>query len=413
MRISTNMIYTAGVNGINQQTAASLKLSQQLSSMLRILTPSDDPVAAAQVLQVQQAKDINAQFATNIGSAQSTLSLEETQLSSTTDLLGRIKELTVDAANSANSASSRNTIAAELRSRFNQLVGTGNSTDGTGQYLFSGYMGNTQPFAGSVDGLLANPTSDITYRGDDGQRTLEISPSNQLAISDSGANVFMRIPSGNGYFTTNYAAANTGTGTVSTGTVTDPAAWSSTANKPLSVNFSVAGGVTSYAVVDSVGTSLATGPYIANQAIALPGQGISITVSGAPANGDQFTIQASSSQSIFRSLANLIGALENPATGPAANAKYQVDVANAAVSLDQAGTNIQRVISALGARQNAADSQASLNGDLKLQYAKTLSSLQDLDYTQAISDLTQKQTALEAAQKSFTAVTKLSLFNYI
>ncbi len=411
MRISTNMLFTAGVSGMNQQSAAALKLTEQISLSKRIVTPADDPVAAAQALQVQQAQDINSQFAANIGSAQSVLSLEDTQMSTITDLFGRFKELTVEASASGISASSRNAIAVELRGRFDQLVGIANATDGTGQYLFSGYKGSTQPFAGSVDGLLANPASDITYQGDDGQRTLAISPSHQLAITDSGADVFMRIPTGNGYFTTSYAGTNAGTGVVSTGTVTDSAVWNS-ANKPLTVHFSVAAGTTTYDVVDGLGTTLSTGnAYTANQPLTLPG--INVTVSGSPANGDSFVIQSSSTQSMFRSLADLIGALENPATGAAANAKYQVDVASASANLDQAGTNIQRVISAIGARMNEATSQDTLNGDLKLQYAQTLSSLQDLDYTQALTDLTRTQTILQAAQKSFAAVSNLSLFNYI
>ena len=41
---------------------------------------------------------------------------------------------------------------------------------------------------------------------------------------------------------------------------------------------------------------------------------------------------------------------------------------------------------------------------MDLQYATTLRSAQDLDYTKAISDFTQQQTQLEAAQKTFAQV---------
>jgi flagellar hook-associated protein 3 FlgL len=408
------MIFDSGVNGINQQTAAALKLSQQISASKRIITPADDPVAAAQVLQVQQAKDINAQYTTNLSNAKSALGLEDTQLSAISDdALIRIKELIVQAGNSVLSASNRQTIAVELRARFDQLLGIANATDGTGQYLFSGYKGSTQPFAGSVDGLIAAPASDVSYLGDDGQRKLEISPANQVAVSDSGSDVFLRISAGNGYFTTTYSAGNTGTGVIDTGTVTNPTAWTSTANKPLSVNFSVVAGVTTYTVVDSSAATLASGTYVPNQAITLAGQGISFTVSGAPANGDSFSIQASSSKSLFRSLADLIGTLERPITGAASEAMYRVDIGSAMANLNQAADNIQNVRTAVGSRGNQVTSQVNMNGDLDLQYAQTLSTLQDLDVTKAISDLTQTQTNLEAAQKSFAAVSKLSLFNYI
>jgi flagellar hook-associated protein 3 FlgL len=39
--------------------------------------------------------------------------------------------------------------------------------------------------------------------------------------------------------------------------------------------------------------------------------------------------------------------------------------------------------------------------------------LQDLDYAKALSDMSQRKTILEAAQKSFVATTSLSLFDFI
>jgi flagellar hook-associated protein 3 FlgL len=193
----------------------------------------------------------------------------------------------------------------------------------------------------------------------------------------------------------------------------DPAAWAATANKPLTVTFSVVAGVTTYDVTDSLGTSLATGNYVASQAITLPTQGISFTVAGAPANGDSFTIQASSSKSLFRSLADLIGILETPLINDATKAKFQTDLGSAQADLNQATDVVLKVRTAVGSRLGEAATLTNLNGDLDLQYAQTLSALRDLDYTKAISDLTQSQTNLTAAQKSFAVVSQLSLFNYI
>ena len=413
MRISTAMIFNSSVSSMNQQTAAQLKLTQQISSGQRITTPADDPVAATQVLEVQQARDINGQYSTNLSNAKSALGLEDAQLSSVTDILTRIKELSVEAGNSTYSDSNRAAIAVELRSDFGQLMNIANATDGTGQYLFSGYKGSTQPFSGSIDALIANPSLDVSYLGDDGQRTLSVAASSQLAVSDAGSNVFMRIPAGNGYFTTTYATGNTGTGVIDPGTVTDPTAWANTANKPLTLSFAVAAGVTTYTVTDSGGNTLATGNYTDGQAITLAAQGISFTVAGAPANGDSFSIQASSSKSLFRSLADLIGALETPQVNDATKAKFETDLSGSLADLNQATDNILKVRTAVGSRLGEVTSLTNLNGDVDLQYAQTLSSLRDLDYTKAISDLTQSQTNLTAAQKSFAAVSQLSLFNYI
>jgi len=48
-----------------------------------------------------------------------------------------------------------------------------------------------------------------------------------------------------------------------------------------------------------------------------------------------------------------------------------------------------------------------------LQYQTTLSSLRDLDYSKALSDLTLQQTTLQAAQQSFVKIQSLSLFNFL
>ncbi|MDO9601777.1 MAG: flagellin, partial [Rhodocyclaceae bacterium] len=85
----------------------------------------------------------------------------------------------------------------------------------------------------------------------------------------------------------------------------------------------------------------------------------------------------------------------------------------ALTNLDQANDNILRVRAAVGSRLSEVDSLSDVNQDLQLQYQQTLSNLQDLDYAKAISDLTRKQTDLEAAQKSFMRVSQLSLFNYL
>lgn len=430
MRISSGMIFDAGVSSINRQTASLLQLQQQVASGRRILTPSDDPVAAARALELTQASDVVAQFKRNQDYAISALGLEETQLTSVGDVLARVRELAVQGGNTNLSASARKGIATELRSRFDELLGIANAADGAGQHIFSGFMGTTTPFGGSVDNILAG--NEIVYQGDDGQRALQVSPSRFIEVSDSGNDAFKRVRNGNGYFATDYASSNTGTGVVTSGAVTDPAAWKAATSKNVAVQFTMTAGVTTYDLVDTVsGNSLLTGaaapaplvsqrtfqsgqPIVLGQAGPPPfNLGASVTINGAPANGDSFSIAPSTSQSMFVTLANLIGALEAPTATPAANAKYINEIGFSLTNLDQASDNVLRVRAQIGSRMNEIESLGSLNEDIGLQYQQTLSNLQDLDYAKAISDLTRKQVDLEAAQQSFFRISQLSLFNYL
>ncbi len=430
MRVSSGMIFDAGVASIQKQTASLLHTQQQVASGRRILTPADDPVAAARALEVEQARGTNALYQTNQKAAGENLGLEEGRLVSVGDLLRNVRTLAVQGGGGALTDTDRRSIATELRQRFDELLGLANATDGSGQHLFSGYMGDTTPFSGTV-------ATGVVYAGDEGQRRLQVSASRQIAVSDSGNDIFMRIRNGNGSFVTSVSASNGGSGVIDAGTVTDPAKWNAAGNsKDFTLRFAVDGSVTppvtTYDIVDNAsGNSLLTGaapgaaPYprvfVPGQAISLKSQGAEpafdygaqLVIAGNPADGDTFDLDASSSQSLFATLGNLINALEATTAAGNGNTLLANRIGFALTDLDQAEENLLRVRAGIGARMNEVDSLASGSEDLNLNYRQTLSRLQDLDYAAAISQLTQEQGYLEAAQKSFLKVTDLSLFNYV
>lgn len=406
MRVSTAMLYDLGVGSIQRQTSSLLHTQQQVATGRRVLAPSDDPVAAARVLEVSQSKEINAQYRENQSNAQAALGLEESQLTAVGELIQYVRQRAVQAGNTVLTDSDRRGIAADLRNQFGQLLGIANATDGNGQYLFSGYQGNNKPFAGSVEG-------GVTYAGDDGQRLLQVSASRQMAVSDSGNDAFMRIRNGNGTFATSAAAGNTGSGIIDAGNVVNPAA---VTRHNYTVNFSVAGGVTTYTVVDQSTTPAPTTvvpstTYTSGAPISF--DGISLTITGAPANGDSFTVAPSTSQSLFATVANLITALESSVGVAGGATRLSNKVNQALTNLDQAQENVLTLRAAIGSRQVELDALSGMGEDLDMQYADTLSQLQDVDYAEAISRLTREQTYLEAAQKSFLRVSGLSLFNYV
>ncbi len=59
------------------------------------------------------------------------------------------------------------------------------------------------------------------------------------------------------------------------------------------------------------------------------------------------------------------------------------------------------------------DAQRSVLDEVTLRLKTTMSNVQDLDYTEAITQMNKDQLALEAAQSSFAKISKLSLFNYL
>jgi flagellar hook-associated protein 3 FlgL len=440
------MVFDAGVRTINSQTGKLLELQQQVSSGRRIVKPSDDPVAAARALELTQASDVIEQFSRNRQNAQSSLALQETQLIGIGDLITRVRELATQGGNGALTQDNRKALTAELRARYEELMGYANARDGNGKYLFSGYKGDTRPFGGTVE-------TGIQYFGDDGQRQLQVSPSRVIEVSDSGKNIFQRIPDGNGTFVTGVNSSNSGTSVIDGGAVVDPSKWAdpNNSNRSYEIRFWVDSdqqlsqpGKTYYDIVDitdpanplSVNTGAApdndpagasfsfASEYHSGNAIALYGPGAggspppvdlgsNIIITGDPASGDSFTIEPSTTQDLFGTLGTLILDMEQATANEGDHALLANRIGFALTNLDQAEQSILRVRAMIGARLSEVDSLESINADTQLQYQEAISNLQDLDYAKAISDLTRKQTDLQAAQQSFVQISRLSLFEYL
>ena len=301
MRVTTGLIHDSGVAAMQNQQSKLLTLQQQVSSGRRILSPADDPISAARALEINQAKSVNDQFKLNQGYARDSLGLLENKIEGVSDLLGYVRDQVVAAGNGSYSQAERNAMATDLRGRFDALLSLANSQDAAGEFVFSGFKGDTQPFTGGLAG--------VTYQGDQGERTLQVSNSRVLSVSNNGEQVFMNVPG--------------------------------------------------------------------------------------------------STQGVFGVISNFITALESPA------ANLPADVSTALTNLDTSFEGVLRVRASIGSRANEVDALHKVSSDLEIQYAQTLSRLQDLDYTEAISDLTQQQTFLQAAQQSFLRVANLSLFNFL
>ncbi len=402
MRISTSTFYDSGLNSMLTQQAAMLKTQQQVSTGLRVMTPSDDPIAAVQALDTQQAMSINTQYTANRGSASDQLSLVDSTLSSVSSLLQNASTIAVAAGNSTLSNSDRASYATQLQGQLQQLLGLANTKNGEGQYLFSGFQANTQPFAATSAGA--------NYVGDDGQRLIQVSPSQQIAVSASGADIFQRIRSGNGTFSTGLAAGNTGAGVIDQGSVTNPAALT---GDQYQINFTVAAGLTTYDVVDTTtSTTVQTAqPYTSGNAISFGGMQMQVT--GTLASGDQFTVAPSINQSVFTTLTNLINALQTPANTPASLASMQNAVGSGIQNISQSLNNVLTHSSQAGSSIQQLTSLNTTGAALDTQYQARLSDLTAVNYTRAISQLNQQQLSLEAAQKSFVQISHLSLFNFV
>ena len=191
MRLSTSQIFQQAVTSMLDKQAGLAKTQQQLATGKQILAPSDDPAAATRILNLDQVIETTSQYQRNADYAETRLSLEETVLTDVGDVLQRIRELSVSANNDTLNAGDRKAIAVEVRIHLEGLIQQANSKDANGEYLFAGFKTGTEPFTDTGGG-------NFIYQGDQGQRNLQIGARRQVAVGDSGADVFMQIDDGAG-----------------------------------------------------------------------------------------------------------------------------------------------------------------------------------------------------------------------
>lgn len=417
MRISSKSIYDIGVGNLGTLQTALARTQQQLSTGRKNLTAADDPIATARALEVTQSQSINTQLVTNRSNAKGALSQEEVALTSTTSLLQDIKTLTVNAGAGSLTQKDRESLAVELEGRLADLLGIANTADGNGGFVFSGYKSTTQPFTAVTGGAV--------YQGDQGQRELQVGSTRKVATSDSGSDVFEGSLNGNGTFQTHPDPANYtrgGTGVIAPGSVKDPTLLT---GHQYQINFAVVPATpgvpkqTTYTVTDL--TLNQPVPAAPNPAVPVPYEsgknisfdGVQFDIKGDPADQDVFTVEPSTKQSMFSTVSDLISALRAPGDGGAGQASLNNKLNQVHVNIDSSLDNVLSVRASVGSRLKELDYLDSAGEDLNLQYATTLTDLQDLDYVKAISQFTQQQTTLDAAQKSFKTLSGLSLFNYI
>lgn len=396
MRVSTRGSYEQALRMMQQLQSALDRTQRQISTGKRLLSPAEDPIAAARGLSIRESLARLDQFERNATIAANRLGDEENALTSVNNTLQRVRELALQANNATQSTETRRLIAIEMREHLDQLVQLGNQQDGSGRYLFSGNRDTSTPVARSGDTFL--------YNGDQGQRFVQIGEGRRIPDGDSGDDVFFRIRNGNGDFQVT-PGANDGSAVVGTSSVVDPAAWDL---DTYTVRFP---DPASYEVIDSGGAVIASAAFESGDSIAF--QGIEFTLTGEPAAGDEFELAPSRFQSVFDTVRQLADAVDSPVTDNASRAALSNAVNTGLQQIDQALGNVLDVRTRVGSRLAAIESQGESNGAFALALQSTLGELEDLDYAEALSRLSMEMTALEAAQQSFVETRGLTLFNFL
>ena len=395
-RISTTRVHEAGIETLQKRQVDLADAQERLTSGKRVTKASDDPAAAARAERAL-AGEMRAQTSERaVEASRTAMSLSETAMGDVVELLQQAREAMVAAGNASYTDNERRGLAEKLTSIRQQLLSVANRTDGAGSFLFGGQGAGSAPFVDAAGG--------VQYRGIAGERRTE--PATDLPLTINGDGVFMTSSTGNGVFQTS-AAAGVTQAWIDNGQVSDPSALT---GSTYTLQFSVAAGATTYAVLqDGLPTAVTAAPYVSGRDITVDGQ--TFRINGAPANGDQFTVQPSTpTLSVFDTLDRAIGQLGTASRTAAQIAQGNTDALR---DIDQSMSQLQGARAATGEMLVRIDSETGRLADQKLANQTERSRAEDLDMTEAISKFQNLQTGYDAALKSYSMVQRLSLFQYL
>jgi len=306
MKVSTSMFFDRASTQLGNVQGSMAKTQEQLSTGKQITKPSDEPDKASLVTRLESEIARQKSYQGNIKSVEIRLTAEETALKNTSDVMFRIKELSVQAASDTLGPADRQTLALEMTELRNQLLSLANSQDSNGNYLFAGSRVSQMPFAPDAKGVL-------TYQGDQARMVVAVGDNRRMNLNIPGSDAFGNV-------------------------VRD----------------------------DGKGGRVGIG--------------------------------------FFQSLNDLVNSVKN---------SDKVGLQRGLGEIDQLQQGLSNASAQVGTDMNVIDSQNNVLDEIVLRLKSTLSDVQDLDYTEAITKMNKNQLALEAAQNTFAKISKLSLFNFI
>lgn len=396
MRLSSSNTYGTALESLVDRQARLAGTQEQLTTGKRVNHASDDPAAAARSERALASERRTVANQRAVDASNNAMTLTESALGDAGSLLQSAREALVAAGNATYSDTERAGVANQLKGLREQLFSVANRTDGAGTYLFGGQGSAQAPFVDMPGG--------VQFQGTSGQ--VQAASGEALPLTMDGEAAWMQARTGNGVFETRVVASNGGA-VIDPGKVTDPSALT---GSTYSLQFSVAAGATTYSVLkDGLPTPQTNLAFTPGQAIAV--DGMSATITGAPANGDVFELAPSTSAlSVFGALDKAIADLQTPGRS---NTRIAQDNAFALTRLDSVLGQMNAGRSQVGAVMNRVDAVADRLSALKLSSQTERSNAEDLDMTQAISDFSNQQTGYDAALKAYSMVQRLSLFNYL
>ncbi|AOI32933.1 TPA: flagellar hook-associated protein 3 [Citrobacter freundii] len=187
MRVSTQQSYVSMTQSFNDLSSDLSHVVEQMATGKSILLPSDDPIAATRITQLNRQQSALDQYQSNIDSATAGMSQQESILDGVNNDLLAIRDDLLEAANGTNTADSLASLGQDIQSMTEAMVSALNYQDEDGHYVFGGTVNDRPPIV-AVDDDGDGVTDSYTYQGNDDHRQTTVSNGvevdTNVAVSD-------------------------------------------------------------------------------------------------------------------------------------------------------------------------------------------------------------------------------------
>lgn len=169
MRISSQSFTHNMLLNFNRNNAQLINLQNKISLQTRLLKPSDDPIASAQLAQLRREQSAIGQYQTNIQRLSANLATQESSIKGCEQQLLAMKDKLEEAMGGTLSAEEISGYGKELTSMLEGMITLINTRDEDGRYLFSGTKTDQQP-------VVFDPDSQSwVYKGNEDTASTQVS----------------------------------------------------------------------------------------------------------------------------------------------------------------------------------------------------------------------------------------------
>ena len=426
MKVSTKLFNEQQVRQFSSLNEDIQKLQDRISSGKNIIVASDDPIGSVNLSGYKTVKQQIDQYLKNVNSAQTRLSLVDTNLQNLSTIMIRANELLIQASSDVLGSSDREAIALEIDEMKEELLSLANQQDANGSFIFGGFKTKTQPFQKNINGI-------IEYKGDAGTTSLSISETMVVETSVDGESLFQNIKGTTGVTVSMFTMLENISNSIRTATSAVHATKADTHAEFEITNRDY--GTWSFDITGHGGTANIsvelTGDDPADIIKAINNANIGITASQSSTNPKKIKLD-STQQGIIEiknlEIPNINTAQKVPtsfitfdpldASGNKVG-HYQTLYDNNQLTSSQLNNiadtqvHIANFRGEVGSKLNLLERQNTNLSERDLAIKKDLSDLEDADLAALVTDLKAQLTGLQASQQAFVKISDLNLFNYL